>query len=207
MKKENYKFSATEWNLFINNIEIWRKTFCSNSYAISTFGKLKRLEGWKKHGRGKGRTITKIWVRERLLSPTPDGKGYLQARIHKKMVKIHKLVAKAFLKNPNNYKQINHKIPNKRNNQLVNLEYCTSLQNTKHAWDNGLMEKSRLLTKKRGNEHMIKHIRKKVKCLETGKIFNSTAEAARWLGVHRSNITNACKGKTKTSGGYHWQYV
>lgn len=48
---------------------------------------------------------------------------------------------------------------------------------------------------------------KKVRCIETGVVFNTMAEAAKWAGLkNHTSITNCCKGRQETSGGYHWEY-
>jgi len=52
-----------------------------------------------------------------------------------------------------------------------------------------------------------KDLSKKVLCVETGEIFESTMEAERKTGIFQSNISLACSGKRKTTGGYHWRYV
>lgn len=48
---------------------------------------------------------------------------------------------------------------------------------------------------------------KKVLCVETGEIFESTREAQRMTGIAQGNISAACNGKLKTTGGYHWEYI
>ena len=55
-----------------------------------------------------------------------------------KCLKIHRLVAEAFIDNPHNYNIINHKDGNKQNNYVENLEWCTISYNVKHAFDTGL---------------------------------------------------------------------
>lgn len=48
---------------------------------------------------------------------------------------------------------------------------------------------------------------KKVRCVETGAIFDSVSEAAAFVGKYISGVIACCKGKQKTCGGYHWEYV
>jgi hypothetical protein len=96
-----------------------------------------------------------------------DSNGYLivSLRINgvKKNYKVHKLVAKVYLENPNNLPQVNHIDGNKYNNCLSNLEWVSASDNMKHAYNNGLMKKNR---------------EKRVLDTETGIFYNSIKEAA-----------------------------
>lgn len=71
-------------------------------------------------------------------------KGYYRVGISnelgRKSVFIHRIVATAFLPNPNNLPQVNHKDGNKKNNHYLNLEWCDNSHNIRHAIDNGLMK-------------------------------------------------------------------
>lgn len=102
--------------------EIWKdiKGF-EGQYQISTFGNVRSV--YKKS--------TKILV------VFKTEKGYLRAKLHSKnkkhYVKVHRLVAQAFIPNPDNKPQINHKDGNKLNNHIDNLEWVTDLENKQHA--------------------------------------------------------------------------
>ena len=61
---------------------------------------------------------------------------------------------------------------------------------------------SKEIKQKRNDSH-----KKKVLCIETGEIFNSVNEAADFAGVFHSSVSRVLKGKTKTTGGYHWAYA
>ena len=58
----------------------------------------------------------------------------------RKRERLHRLIAKAFIPNPNNCEFVNHKDGNKANNCIDNLEWCNTSQNTKHAYDTGLID-------------------------------------------------------------------
>ena len=68
-------------------------------------------------------------------------------------------------------------------------------------------EHPEIIEKKRAFLRSCRRITKKVKCIETGVIYNSIKEAAIINKIHAPNITEACRGRNKTSGGYHWEYV
>ena len=79
----------------------------------------------------------------RFITPTQDSGGYLQNTIvddsgKRKTIKTHRLVAMAFLPNPNNYPDVNHKDFNRKNNNVDNLEWCTEVYNTHYTRDYNL---------------------------------------------------------------------
>lgn len=123
-------------------------------------------------------------------------RGYHKVRLYKdgssKQFLVHRLVAKAFIPNPHKLPQINHKDENKKNNFVDNLEWCDTKYNINYGSHNRNVSK--------------KHC-KKVYCVELNTTFESAKEAAEKLGIFKSNIAKCCKGKYKTTGGYHWKYV
>ena len=87
---------------------------------------------------GKVISLKRKFARQRELIPNTNRYGYLYVNLVKdkkaKVGMIHRLVAKAFIENPNNYKYVNHKDGNKANNKIGNLEWCTSSQNIVHSF-------------------------------------------------------------------------
>jgi len=105
---------------------------CNGEYYISDHGRVKSYK----------------LGRERILKQGYDSYKYPIVGIYKngksKTTCIHKLVAMAFISNPNNKPQVNHIDGNKLNNHKDNLEWVTSSENLQHAWDTGLFESKRL---------------------------------------------------------------
>lgn len=107
-------------------------------YQVSTLGRIKSLE----------RIINengKYIKPEKILSIKCCWYAQICFSINgiKKTKKIHKIVAEAFIDNPNNKKCVNHKDGNKANNNVSNLEWVTHSENTQHAFDNGLIATKR----------------------------------------------------------------
>jgi hypothetical protein len=95
-------------------IEIWKPTYVEG-YEVSNFGQVRNIKT------------------NHILSPTVKPKGYKELRLKGKWCSVHRLVAKAFIDNPNNYPQVNHKDHNEGNNLVLNLEWCTGAYNIEYS--------------------------------------------------------------------------
>lgn len=113
----------------------------------------------------------------------------------KKKFYIHRLVAEAYIPNPNNYNQVNHKDLNKHNNKVDNLEWCSEAMNMQHNADNK-PENSRKIFQ--------------FDLLEKNKLigtYNSIKEASEKNNINKTSIIHCCSGKYKKAGGYIWKYA
>lgn len=112
------------------NTEIWKK-INDLPYEVSNFGTVRRDPKSKYNQKAKS-----------CVQPYVNNKGYLCINLYKnsKVYKfqIHRLIAIAFLPNPEGLPVINHIDGNPLNNDLSNLEWCTQSYNLKHAWATGL---------------------------------------------------------------------
>ena len=112
---------------------------------------------------------------------------------------VHRLVAEAFIENPNKLNTVNHKDENKDNNNASNLEWCATDYNNKYG--------SRLQNVKINQPN-----RKPVGMFDknTGeliKTFISIGEAAKYINGYTWNIGNCCNNRVKTSYGYKWKFI
>ena len=153
-------------------------------YQVSTLGRVKSLK------------------RRKILSTSLDSGGYptvllSNPLLHSKRKRrlVHRLVAKAFILNPRNKREINHKNAVKTDNRATNLEWCTRKENVHHAKILGLIKGHGKGGRKKG-----------ILCVETGEIYESASDAARFTGIHRQNISSVAAGLRPVAGGYTWRF-
>lgn len=165
------------------------------AYEVSNLGRVRSLDRYRRAAYGKIAFIRGIEVAIRK-NNTND---YLVVRLSKDGKNIHalvhRLVAEAFVPNPNNLPQVNHKDEDKSNNRADNLEWCDQYYNNHY----GTAIARRSIT--RG--------RKVVQCdLNGNEIarYNSAREAGRAIGKSQAAISRACTGEYKSAYGFLWRY-
>lgn len=162
-------------------------------YQVSNFGRVK--------------TLTKIIhsskrsdfvVKEKVLSTRPNNRGYIMVGLHKekhfKLALVHRLVAQAFIPNPNNLPQVNHLDENKNNNCVNNLEWCTNKEN--HNYGTGHIRTAQKQRKKVYQYDLNGNFIKE---------FEGVTQAEKELKIH--NISQVCLGKYKQSKGFIFRYT
>lgn len=136
----------------------------------------------------------------RLLKPCDNGKGYLIVTLCKDGKKnksyVHRLVATAFIPNPDKLPQVNHKDENKDRNIESNLEWCTAKYNMNYG-----------TSPAKHREITIKLTGRPCKCIETGKEYKCISDCAADFGLYPSNVRAVCIGTAKSVHGYHFQFI
>lgn len=137
-------------------------------------------------------------ARKMMLHPEKSG-GYLRITFtvdkQKKKFLVHRLVADAFIDNPNHYSQVNHIDENKENNCVENLEWCTPSYNINYgARNDKVSEKAKPVYQMSMDGKII-------------ALHRSVMEASKNLGMDFSTIYRCCRGGLDHAYGYIWKYA
>lgn len=153
--------------------EIWKDVVgYEGLYQVSGLGNVRSLN-YNKTGEARN------------LKQFTNNKDYLLVTLSKNnraiQCLVHRLVAEAFIPNPDGLEQINHKDRNRQNNTADNLEWCDCRYNL--LYEKGFA----------------------VRCVELDRVFDCASAAEKEIGVCARCILKCCAGTRKTAGGYHWQ--
>ena len=161
------------------------------AYQVSNYGNLRSIDRISKGKRYSGK----------LLSKSQERSGYIVDILSfdgiRKTVRRHRLVAEAFIPNPDGKPEINHLDGNKINNHVDNLEWATHRENTDHAWVTGLTP-----SPPKAKERSVLQFYEGQKIAE----YKSIDIAAIINRISAEDICKCCKGKRKNAGRFFWRY-
>ena len=183
--------------------EIWKDIEgYEGRYQVSSLGNVKSLNHGG-HGYSKNLCLKK------------NTNGYLQVELYKngtkKMITVHRLVAQAFIPNPDDKRIINHKDENKHNNAVWNLEWCDTAYNNRYSWNRHperWPENPGKRRKERTNrDHRDKMILQITKSGDVIREWRDIRELRLKTSYSQWSILQCCDGKRKTAHGFKWQFA
>ena len=175
--------------------EVW-KQISNSRYEVSSYGRIRNSNTG------------------RIMKPTLDG-DYLRISLlmdnntGRKTHRVHRLVAEAFIPNPENKREVDHIDTDKTNNRVDNLRWVTPKENM----NNSVTRERHLDSIYNRLDDLHENCKVKVLCVTTGKVFDSIKEAAEYYKCEKGHISKVCKGKRKTCGSLPdgtrltWKYI
>ena len=164
--------------------EIWKDVpGYSGLYQVSNLGRVMSYRNQYGHG-------------PRIIHGEKTKSGYIQVKLNKERFKVHRLVAMAFIPNPDGLPQINHKNEIKTDNRPDNLEWCDSKYNNNYG-----------LRTQKASVSLSKPVKQLSRDGVLIRVFYGIHEAGRETNIDYRNIYRVLAGQRKTAGGYKWEYA
>lgn len=185
--------------------EQWKVISGFDGYEVSNMGRVKSKSKLKKNGNGYSVT------HELIMRPVVT-KGYHSVSLRcgnvKKKMYVHRLVAMAFIPNPENKPFINHKDNNPQNNNVDNLEWCTPKENTQWMVKNGRNKRTKEWLDNLHESQSRTYKAVKGTNMSTGEVvIFENLNSVKTKGFQPSCVCNCCKGIRKSHAGYLWEYM
>lgn len=183
--------------------EVWKDVDgYEGYYQVSNLGRVRSLERIVKRGSNSLRIAGKIKV-QRI-----NSNGYMRVFLNKegvsKLALVHRLVAAAFVENPNSYGYVDHIDSDRLNNCASNLAWCTQGDNIHLAYERGRRRHVRL--SQEAIERLSAANRRQV-IRDDGKVYKSVGDAADDIGVTGAMVSHVLNGRAKTAHGHSFAYV
>lgn len=179
--------------------EIWKPIAgYEGLYEVSSSGRVRSLGRYVNHGKHQ------YWRCGRIRKPY-NTDGYISVSLNKDSkcitYQVHRLVAEAFIPNPDHKEQVNHIDGCKTNNNVENLEWVTRSENVIHAIHSGLIQHQDLVDRSRIGADIIS---KRLLCVDTDEVFSSISEAVRKIGC--SSLAESYSSGKRSHSGRGWLF-
>jgi len=178
-------------------MEVWKPVVgYEGLYEVSNLGRVRSLDRVVS-----GKDGCTLSIKGQMMHPTLNTTGYPFVGLRKDgkrgMYTVHRLVAKAFIPNPDNLAEINHKNEDKTDNRVANMEWCDHSYNMRFGTRG---ERCR----KKADCHAVVQMDMEGNVIAE---YEAIKVAARVVGINNAEtITKCCKGTRPSAGGYRWKY-